>query len=287
MAYTWSVANRTAGVIKAHRLERIPGFTAGDDIELVASELWESRDDQFVIVDLAERVAEQEAIDKKRAGDCERQARRRAKKSSECDNQRDVTQTVTHDVTHDVTRDSRAVLSLGPSSLPNPPSKENLSSNQPFSSLAPSPWSGTELEGASFSGELDADAKRRARAWKAKMTPEARSLVPTGQGPTERDRLLGFIGDLLADGATHEDLRRCSDRYMSDLSDGIETYPKHYVSRIYPQITAEKNITPEIRRNGMRLSTGQKRAADTLSLDDSSPDLLLQRRINRQKELPQ
>jgi hypothetical protein len=118
------------------------------------------------------------------------------------------------------------------------------------------------------------------------MTPEAQRLVPKGQPPTERNRLLGFIGDLLADGAEYDDLQRSSDRYLSDLADGIETYPKHFVSRCYAQIMAEKNITREARRNGQRLSTGQKRAADTLSLDDSSPDLLSERRVKRQRELP-
>jgi hypothetical protein len=67
----------------------------------------------------------------------------------------ETSQTADQSVTRDASCDASRAECVLPNHLPNPPSKENLSSNQLSSSLDESPWSGTELEGATFGGRSD------------------------------------------------------------------------------------------------------------------------------------
>lgn len=80
---TWSVANRTDGVIRATDVRHIPGFDAADIPELMAWDLWHPHGlgEAWLIAEFRATQtsrAEHESLARKRASDRERKAKKRA-----------------------------------------------------------------------------------------------------------------------------------------------------------------------------------------------------------------
>lgn len=102
MALTWSVSNRTDGVIEPDDLSLIPHFAQGSAKALVAAGLWSAQKHGWCIngyestQTTRERLAQ---LDAARLKDRERQARHRAAKAAKRADQLSVTRDVTGDYT--------------------------------------------------------------------------------------------------------------------------------------------------------------------------------------------
>ena len=108
MSLTWSVSNRTDGIIEPEDLALIPHFAKGSAQAFIDAGLWAPQGHGWSICDFENTQTTAQQLDHlftARAKGRERQARHRAKQSDNTQVTRDVTRDIPRDITGDVTRD--------------------------------------------------------------------------------------------------------------------------------------------------------------------------------------
>lgn len=107
---TWSVSNRTDGVIEPEDLGLIPNFASGAVKAFVAAELWQPLDKGWRIAEYAVTQTSRDqlaALEKIRVREREKKARQRAKRAAVTSADADVPGTVPGDVPPDNTGQDR------------------------------------------------------------------------------------------------------------------------------------------------------------------------------------
>jgi len=108
MSLTWSVSNRTDGIIEPEDLALIPHFAKGSAQAFIDAGLWAPQGHGWSICDFENTQTTAQQLDHlftARAKGRERQARHRAKQSDDTRVTRDVTRDIPRDITGDVTHD--------------------------------------------------------------------------------------------------------------------------------------------------------------------------------------
>jgi hypothetical protein len=106
-ALTWSVANRTDGVIEPDDIELIPDFVAGTEVELVKTGAWEQRNGHWLVMEFADTQTSRDQLEAAtiaRRKNKDRQQRWRDRQSPDGQSAGQEDRNVTHNVTHNVTK---------------------------------------------------------------------------------------------------------------------------------------------------------------------------------------